>query len=187
MSQLFDPDVLHSIARKAIENTDELEERFNIVIDELDMRYPGRINTEEHWIMNSANGALGQMRLLYASLSEYILLFGTPIGTEGHSGRYFADVYDFMLDGEMWTCNENEIIRNTFIPGDKALLKNRCAKAYCVKDHGWMLEYAHGAIPAMLPMGLADNFFSNLDFRSVWRTVWLYGRMTMAELLKGKI
>ena len=35
---------------------------------------------------------MGAYCLLYSSLSEYVLLFGTPIGSGGHSGRYWAHI-----------------------------------------------------------------------------------------------
>ena len=187
MSYLFDPQQLHEISIEATKQGTTLEEKFSYVIDTLSQQYPGRINMETKWILNSANGALGTMTILYASLSEYILLFGSPIGTEGHSGRYFADVYDFMLEGEMWTYYEGETERRVYLPGDAAHLGRRRAKGYCLREQGWMLEYARGCIPAMLPMGLADNFFSNLDFRSVWYTLLIYGKLTIRELLRGKI
>lgn len=34
-------------------------------------------------------GWMGSVRLLHASLHEYILLFGTAVPTTGHSGRYW--------------------------------------------------------------------------------------------------
>ncbi len=187
MNYLFDPQELHELSVEAIKDAETLNDKFDNILRALNERYPGRINNDIQWILNSANGALGTMTILYASLSEYILIFGSPIGTEGHSGRYFADVHDFMLHGEMWTYYEGETDRHVYKPGDAAHLARRRAKGYCIKEQGWMLEYARGCIPAMLPMGLADNFFSNLDFRSVWYTVKTYGKLTIKELMRGKI
>jgi hypothetical protein len=45
---------------------------------------------------------MGQVCLLHASLSEYLLLFGTSMGTEGHSGRYWATISDYLVSGEFW-------------------------------------------------------------------------------------
>ncbi|MCK5808248.1 isomerase [bacterium] len=185
MGYIFDPEVLHTISKSVVGLPHD--EMFKALIEKIDAHYPNRIVKKTRWVFNTANGAMGTMTILYGSLSEYILIFGTPIGTEGHSGRYFAEVHDFVIEGEMWTYHENETTRNTFLPGDWAILPFRKAKGYCIKENGWMLEYARGVIPAMLPMGIWDNLFSNLDIRSLWFTFWDYGKITIRELLKGKI
>jgi C-8 sterol isomerase len=182
MSHIFDPSELHAIAREAVAGAKDLDGRFRRVIDALDARYPGRICRNPKWILNSANGALGQLALLYGSLTEYVILFGSPVGTEGHSGRYLADVHDFMLDGEMWAYMEGETRKQIFKPGDAALLPRGKSKGYVLRDKGWMLEYARGIIPSMMPSGLADNFFSNLDMYSAFATTWHYGRMVIGDL-----
>ena len=35
---------------------------------------------------------MGAMYLLYASLTEYVLFFGTAIHTSGHSGIWYLDL-----------------------------------------------------------------------------------------------
>jgi hypothetical protein len=185
MNFLFDPTELHALARSVVGLP--RPGLFTTLVDRLEASHPGRINLTERWVLNSANGALGTMWILYASLSEYLLVFGSPVGTEGHSGRYLADVYDYVIDGEMWTYLEGETERTIFRPGDGARLPARSAKGYVIKDNSWMLEYGRGCIPAMLPMGVWDNLFSNLDFRSLAWTFWDYGRLTTRELMRGKI
>jgi hypothetical protein len=187
VTYLFDTATLHGIARDCARPELSREARFDLLVSSLAERYPGRIEIRRRWVLNSANGALGTMTLLYASLSEYLLIFGSPIGTEGHSGRYFATVHDFMIEGEMWVYMEGSTERTVFRPGDHAVLPARGSKGYLIRENGWMLEYARGAIPAMLPAGIWDNLFSNLDMRSLYVTFWDYGRLTVRELLRGKI
>lgn len=186
MGYIFDPNELHEIAKLAVGKGTK-DEMFRIVASELKSRYPKHIQLDVAWLFNNAGGAMGQIKLLHASMSEYILLFGTPIGTEGHSGRYATEVYDFMLDGEMWCYHPGEFERTVFKPGDAAYLGADKVKGYAVPSHAWMLEYARGPIPSMLPFGLADTVFSTLDRSTFGRTVWAYGRMVVGELLQGKI
>jgi hypothetical protein len=186
MGYIFDPSTLHDIAKRAV-GLKSREDMIRVVSEELKQRYPKHITLDVPWLFNNAGGAMGQMKLLHCSLSEYILIFGTPIGTEGHSGRYTTEVYDFMLDGEMWCFHAGEFERAVYKPGDAAYLGADRAKGYSVPSHALMLEYARGPIPSMLPFGLADTVFSTLDRRTVGSTLFHYGKLVVKELLQGKI
>lgn len=185
MSTLFSVETLHEITRNAAGKG--AADAFEVILDGLDRAYPGRIRRDQPWLFNTAAGAMGQVKLLYASLSEYLILFGTPIGTEGHSGRYFADVHDFMVTGEMWTYHEGDLDKTIYRPGDHAHLAARRTKGYRAHEDTWMLEYAQGWIPTMLPTGSWDNLFSNLDLRALFRLYGQYGLMCTKELMRGKV
>lgn len=186
MAAIFDPERLHGMARDALGLP--LDGAFDTITAALAAAYPGHVYTgPRRWIFNNAGGAMGQIAILHASLTEYVLFFGTPIGTAGHSGRYGCEVWDFMLAGEMWCHVEGETTRRVYRPGDAAYLGRGIAKGYRVPGEAWMFEYGRGPIPTMLPFGLADAALSTLDVRSVVRTVWQYSRMTTRELLRGKI
>ena len=130
---------------------------------------------------------MGTMRVLHASLTEYLILFGTPIGTEGHSGRFFADDWFFILDGEQWAYTEGALEREVYRPGDVHHLRRGVAKGYRMPDRCFALEDARGAIPLMLPFGVADTFTSTVDFRTLARTISVYTRGVTRELFQGKI
>ena len=58
------------------------------VTSDLRRLYPGHIleDKDQQWIFMNAGGWMGSICILHASLSEYILLFGTAVDTSGHSG-----------------------------------------------------------------------------------------------------
>src|SRR5437899_317447 len=107
MRYLLEPDRLHDIARKAVGRSHA--EMVQVVGNELSLAYPGHVSTTEDWIFNVTAGATGVMKVFHASLSEYVILFGTPVGTEGFSGRYRMDIYDFQIAGETWTYMEDRV------------------------------------------------------------------------------
>jgi hypothetical protein len=186
MKRIFNPDDLHVIV-KAAAALDDRKSACEQIVAELKRNYPGHIRDDIPWLFNNAGGAMGQMKLLHCSLSEYVILFGTPIGTEGHSGRYATEVWDFVFDGELWCYEEGELERNVFGPGDVAYLGEGRAKGYAVPNGAFMLEYARGPIPSMLAFGLADTIFSTLDAPTMGRTAWYYTKLAVSELVRGKV
>ena len=185
MGLLFDPASLHEIAKRAVGLPHDRMVR--ILVDALAHAYPGHIETRQQWILSLAGGALGIMTVLHGSLSEYVLLFGSPIGTEGFSGRYRIEVYDFLLAGEMWTYTEEHFSECTITrPGEVAHLRRKQAKGFKLAAGAWMLEYGRGPIPTALPFALSDAVVS-MDFRTIWKTLSVYGRLVVRELRQGKI
>jgi hypothetical protein len=90
MSKVFDLKELGEIANKGI--ILPRDRMFTVVHEELLRRYPEHIRKNPRWIFNIAGGATEQIQILHGPLSEYLIFFGTPIGTEGHSRRYYADI-----------------------------------------------------------------------------------------------
>ena len=173
MKYVFDPEILREVAQSHLDQP--LEKMLADIAQDLSERYPGLIETDLEWFFSHAGGAMGQLAILYALLREYVIFFGTPIGNQGHTGRYpFAEDYAILLDGEMWYFGEGEVQREEYRPGDVIYLPRGEAKGYRMVDRGWIIEYARGSIPTMLPFGVADTLFSTFDFKTLARTFRLY-------------
>lgn len=185
MAYLFDPQQLQDVSQRAAGLPHQAMVR--ALITDLDRLYPGHIEHTENWIMSLVGGATGVMTVLHCSLTEYLLIFGTPVGTTGFSGRYRIDIFDFLLAGEMWTfteesCGERTVTR----PGDTAVLRRGQVKGYRVSEGAWMLEYGRGPIVTCLPMGVIGAITS-LDGRTLWKTLSVSTRLTYKALLRGKV
>ena len=185
MAFLFDPDALHDIVRAAVGQP--LETTIELLVERLAAQYPGHIDRRQEWIFNNAGGAMGMMRVLHASITEYLILFGSPIGTEGHTGRFLCDDYFYILEGEQWAYSEGDLERTVYRPGDVHHLPLGHARGYRMPDRCFALEYARGAIPLMLPFGFADAFSSTLDMPTLGKTIRAYTRCVLSELRKGKV
>jgi C-8 sterol isomerase len=187
MGYIFEPAILQQVARAAVAKNLPVPQLVAAVTEDLLNRYPGHIHGAPQWSFNNAGGAMGAMGLLHASLSEYVIIFGTPLGTEGHSGRFFVDDYFIVLAGEQWAFSAGHFEREVYRPGDMHHLPRRHAKQYRIPESCWALEYARGPIPTMLPFGFADTFTSTLDFRSFASTSWNYAKSAAGELFQGKV
>lgn len=167
------------------------------------------LNTNlSEWVFNNAGGAMGAMYIIHASVTEYLIIFGTPLGTEGHSGLHTADDYFHILQGEQWVFEPGEFTKTVYAPGDVNLMKRGVARQYKMHEGCWALEYARGEIvlstlsfikltnacaafsgwiPLMLPFGYADALSSTLDYVTLYRTTVWTAREIIKNLLVGKI
>ena len=185
VAYVFEPEVLHEIVNEVVGQP--METLLPALVDRLDDRYHGHIDTELPWVFNNAGGAMGAMAVLHASITEYLIVFGTPIGTEGHTGRFWADDYFIILEGEQWAYKAGDLRKQVYRPGEMHHLPRGVARGYRIPEHCWALEYARGVIPSMLPFGFADAMSSTLDFRTLGRTIQIYTKSAVRQLARGKI
>ncbi|MCZ7583692.1 MAG: ERG2 family protein [Deltaproteobacteria bacterium] len=175
---LFDPVDLQQIAQLGVGLP--VAQAWDVIHAELMRRYPGKIAENYRWTFNSAGTAFCQIAIVYASTKEYVAFFGTPIGAEGFSGRYNADVWDLMVDGEMWTYVPGQFDRTVYTAGDLAYLPRDGGKGVRYVDHAWMIDYGRGDIISMFPFGvIAPALFVTLDYQSAWEQFADYGKLVV--------
>jgi len=185
---IFETDHLHDLAKRGIEkhgnNTRGVVE---YIVAELSERNPAHVNLDEDWVFNNAGGAMGAMYIIHASVTEYLIIFGTAIGTEGHTGRHTADDYFHILSGVQTAYVPGEYEPEVYPAGSVHHLRRGDVKQYKMPESCFALEYARGWIPPMLFFGFADGLSSTLDFPTLWKTTRITGREMISNLLKGKL
>lgn len=191
---VFDPESLHELAKAAIAAAPHPDDTWfmtNYIAQNLTATYPSTMvalnpDTSE-WVFNNAGGAMGAMYIIHASITEYLIVFGTPLGTEGHTGMHTADDYFNILVGEQWAFAPPNLEKERYPAGSVHHLRRGHMKQYKMHEGCFALEYARGWIPLMLPFGLADMLSSTLDYVSFYNTARITAREMGKNLLLGKI
>ncbi|XP_071001021.1 sigma non-opioid intracellular receptor 1 [Oncorhynchus clarkii lewisi] len=159
------------------------DQAFSKVVVELRRKYPGHILPDEdlQWVFVNAGGWMGSMCLLHASLTEYVLLFGTAVDTGGHSGRYWAEISDTIISGTFRQWKEGSTKSEMYYPGDTIVHTVGEATSVQWSAGTWMVEYGRGFIPSTLGFALADTLFSTQDFLTMFYTIRVYAKGMLLE------
>ncbi|PSN62105.1 C-8 sterol isomerase [Corynespora cassiicola Philippines] len=185
---IFTPDELHQLSQAAIAaHGNDTKAIVKFIVDDLSAKHPEHVNLDEEWVFNNAGGAMGGMYVIHASITEYLIVFGSAVGTEGHSGRHTADDYFNILSGTQTAYSAGSYEPEVYPAGSVHWMKRGEVKQYKMPEKCFALEYARGWIPPMLFFGYADTFTSTLDFPTIWRTTYITGREMIGNLLIGKL
>lgn len=175
MTYRIDPDVLHEVAVRAVGVPVDSGELITRTIELLAEAYPDLIDTTPgRWVGSKAGGVLGKVRFLYFSPREYIVIFGSPTGTQGFSGRYkHVDIHKFLLAGQIDSYDlesDDTTPLPPLRPGDRTCLERGHARGLTIHPGSWHLEYGRGAVATTLPFAMVDTLLVSLEFESVRRS-----------------
>ncbi|KAM4056166.1 ERG2 and sigma1 receptor like protein [Hirsutella rhossiliensis] len=185
---IFELDHLQDLAKRGIaQHGNNTKGVVQYIVSELKDKAPAHVNLEEDWVFNNAGGAMGAMYIIHASITEYLIVFGTAVGTEGHTGRHTADDYFHILSGTQLAYVPGEYEAEVYPQGSVHHLRRGDVKQYKMPEGCFALEYARGWIPPMLFFGFADGLSSTLDLPTLWKTTRITGREMILNLFKGKI
>ena len=86
-------------------------------------------------------------------MERYLIIFGSAVGTEGHSGRHTADDHFHILTGTQTAYEAGALVPEVYRAGDVHWMKRGVVKQYVASPEMWALEYAQGtSFPTPLPL-----------------------------------
>jgi sigma non-opioid intracellular receptor len=182
MKYKIDPDVLHSVAQQVVGLGLEGGELIARTDELLAGEYPDLIDPAPgRWVGSKAGGILGKVRFLYFSPREYIVVFGSPTGTQGFSGRYkHVDIHKFLLAGRIDSYDlgsDDTVALPPLLPGEHTCLERGHARGLTIAPGSWHLEYGRGAVATTLPFAMVDTLLVSLEFESVRRSTVEFAKL----------
>src|SRR5690348_10262231 len=148
MPYKIDPDVLAGVAEEVVGQQLAGAELIAHTTGLLAAAYPALIDAAPgRWVGSKAGGILGKVRFLYFSPREYLVLFGSPTGTQGFSGRYkHVDIHKFLISGRIdwYDLEAEDISPNTLLPGETTHTERGHARGMTIAPGSFHIEYGRG-------------------------------------------
>src|SRR3954465_1798027 len=186
MQYKIDPKVLASIAEDVVGQSLADGELLSRTTRLLAQAYPDLIDsTPGLWVGSKAGGILGKVRFLYFSPREYVVLFGTPTGTQGFSGRYkHVEIHKFLMAGQIdsYDLESDDMQPMTLRPGEHTCLEKGHARGLTIHPGSWHIEYGRGAVVTTLPFAMVDTLLVSLELESVRRSTVEFAKLVRRRL-----
>jgi hypothetical protein len=174
MGYQLDPHLIADVCRDLVDLPLESGERLTAAVARVADLYPELIDpARERWIFTKAGGICGKVNFLYASMNEYLLLFGAPVATYGFSGRYnHVEIQKVVLAGRYTTYNPEsaQIVPGVFGPGELVTLPKGEVRNMEIAAGSWHFEYGRGPVITAMPFGLIDVVVSSMEIRPLLQT-----------------
>lgn len=182
MSYKIDPNVLHEVAKQVTGLQLDGNELITRAVELLNEQYPDLIDAAPgRWVGSKAGGILGKVRFLHFSPREYIVIFGSPTGTQGFSGRYkHVDVHKFLIAGRIDSYDlesDDTAPLPPLLPGDHTCLQRGHARGLTIHPGSWHIEYGRGAVVTTLPFAMVDTLLVSLEVASVRRSAVEFAKL----------
>lgn len=183
----INPDVLHKVAKEVVGLPLEGGELLACATTLLAGEYPDLIDpTPGRWVGSKAGGILGKVRFLYFSPREYVVIFGSPTGTQGFSGRYkHVQIHKFLVAGRIdsYDLESDETVPlPPLLPGGHTCLEKGHARGLTIHPGSWHIEYGRGAVVTTLPFAMVDTLLVSLELESVRRSA-----VEFTELIRRRL
>jgi sigma non-opioid intracellular receptor len=182
----IDPEALAKIAARLAGEQLQGVELIERAVESLAAEYPDLIEPGPgRWVGSSAGGILGKVRFLYFSPREYVVIFGTPTGTQGFSGRYkHVDIYKFLIAGRIdsYDLEADDLEPMTLRPGEHTVLARGTARGLTIHPGSFHIEYGRGAVATTLPFAMVDTLLHQLEFESVRRSTVEFGKLVAGRV-----
>ena len=98
------------------------------------------------------------------------MIFGSPTGTQGFSGRYkHVEIHKFLLASQIdsYDVESDETVPMTLLPGEHTCLEKGRARGLTIHPGSWHIEYGRGAVVTTLPFAMVDTLLMSLELESV--------------------
>ena len=100
---------------------------------------------------------MGAQYIVHSGITEYLIIFGTPLGTEGHTGMHTVDDYFNILVGEQWAFSPPNLTMERYPPGSVHRLARGRTKQYKMHEGCFALEYAGGVSAYNIYLSVSDD------------------------------
>jgi hypothetical protein len=189
MTYKIDPAVLAEVAAE-VAGSDSAD-LIPGALRHLSLAYPDLIDpVPGRWVGSKAGGVLGKVRFLYFSPREYVVIFGSPTGTQGFSGRYkHVDIHKFLLAGQIDSYDLDSDDTGPLpplLPGRGTCLERGHARGLTIHPGSWHIEYGRGAVATTLPFAMVDTLLVSLEFESVRKSTVEFGRLLSRRIRAGR-